>query len=67
MARMTLTMGPATAMRNSVAAEVGSSPSSATPPNKKRVMPRMGMPRRLGHDGMPELVEQDAGEEWPGR
>ena len=33
------------AMRNSVAADGGSSPSSATPPNRNRVMPRIGMPR----------------------
>ena len=54
-------MGPATAMSNSVVAEFGSSPSSATPPNKKSVIPRMGMPRP-GHEGMPELMEQDASE-----
>jgi hypothetical protein len=33
------------AMRNSVQADGGSSPISATPPNRKRVMPRMCMPR----------------------
>src|SRR6185437_6843694 len=45
MPRRTLTVGPAMAMRNSVAAEGGSSSNSATPPNRNRVMPRIDMPR----------------------
>ena len=43
---MALATGPANAIRNSLAALVGSLCISATPPKMKRVMPRIGIPKR---------------------
>ena len=52
-AMISVTSGPAAAIRNSTPGESASFPSFATPPNNHRSMPSIGMPLRIATHACP--------------